>query len=219
MKLYRAIHSFELPAGEPPKWVHLLPLGSFFSGRDGRGPYILKDIQAAQAVIETTMGYQGNADMPIDYDHQLIWTRENGKPAPASGWIKELQARADGVWGRVEWTPRAAELLRNREYRYLSPVFMHTQDGTITRLSFAALSNIPNLELTALASQLAGDKVVTVERGCFRFANAGDVTLGQVGDPAYAVDDQTVSADSNTNTRSQVGVIRDVDAQGVWVEI
>lgn len=60
---------------------------------------------------------------------------------------------------------------------------------------------------------------VPVRRGCFRFANAGDVTLANWGDPAYAVDDQTVSASSNTNTRSQVGVIRDVDAQGVWVEI
>lgn len=66
---------------------------------------------------------------------------------------------------------------------------------------------------------LAGAKTVAVERGCFRFTNAGDVTLGHVGDAAYAVDDQTVSADSNTNTRSQVGVIRDVDSLGVWVEI
>lgn len=59
---------------------------------------------------------------------------------------------------------------------------------------------------------------VPVERGCFSYANAGDITLANVGSPAYAVDDQTVSSSSNTNTRSQVGVIRDVDAQGVWVE-
>jgi len=64
---------------------------------------------------------------------------------------------------------------------------------------------------------LAGAKKVEVERGCFRFANAGDVTLGHVGDDAYAVDDQTVSADSNSNTRSKVGRIEDVDSLGVWV--
>lgn len=65
----------------------------------------------------------------------------------------------------------------------------------------------------------AGDVSVEVERGTFRWSNAGDVTLAHVGSPAYAVDDQTISASSATNTRSAVGTIRDVDAQGVWVEI
>lgn len=65
----------------------------------------------------------------------------------------------------------------------------------------------------------AGAAFVATERGCFRFANAGDVTLAHVGLPAYAVDDQTVSASSNSSTRSQAGVIDDVDAQGVWVNI
>lgn len=163
-KLFRAAHSVLLPLGEPPEWVHLLPLRASFQGRDGRGPYSLPDVQAAQAVIDATVAYQAGADLPIDYDHQLLWSRENGQPAPASGWIKQLEARADGLWGRVEWTPRAAEGLRHREYRYLSPVFMHAQDGFVTRLCFAALSNIPNLELTALASQLPeGEPTVNLD--------------------------------------------------------
>ena len=43
-------------------------------------------------------------------------------------------------------------MLAAREYRYLSPVFRHTEDGRITRLLRAALTNNPNLELTAVAS-------------------------------------------------------------------
>lgn len=154
--LFRAAHSVVLPTGNPPEWVQLLPLGASIHARDGRGPYVLPDIQAARSVIAATMAHQSGADLPIDYDHQIIWSRDNGRPAPASGWIKELEARADGIWGRVEWTAEAADLLRNKAYRYLSPVFMHTQDGTVTRLACAALTNIPNLELTALASQLPG---------------------------------------------------------------
>jgi hypothetical protein len=65
----------------------------------------------------------------------------------------------------------------------------------------------------------AGALTVPVERGCFRFANAGDVTLAHVGLPGYVVDDQTVSSSHNTNTRSQGGVIREVDVLGVWLEI
>ena len=68
----------------------------------------------------------------------------------------------------------------------------------------------------------AGDKWVKVSRGIFRFENsaAGDkITLADVGTKCFIVDDQTVAKTSGTNTRSVAGVVRDVDAQGVWVEI
>lgn len=67
----------------------------------------------------------------------------------------------------------------------------------------------------------AGAIVVRVERGLWRFANsaAGDlITLANVGASCYIVDDQTVALTSGTSTRSVAGVIRDVDAAGVWVE-
>jgi hypothetical protein len=64
----------------------------------------------------------------------------------------------------------------------------------------------------------AGDVVVVVARGCFAFANSGDITRQHIGAPAYAVDDQTVAATDGTGTRSAVGTIRDLDAHGVWVE-
>ncbi|SBW13040.1 conserved hypothetical protein [uncultured Alphaproteobacteria bacterium] len=69
------------------------------------------------------------------------------------------------------------------------------------------------------AGGAAGDVTVPLRRGVFRFANAGDVTRAHIRASAYAVDDQTVSASSATNTRSVIGTIEDVDAQGVWVRI
>jgi hypothetical protein len=64
----------------------------------------------------------------------------------------------------------------------------------------------------------AGAVSVTVERGVYRYANNGDVTRAHIGGNAYAVDDQTVAPDDGTSTRSAVGIIRDVDDAGVWVE-
>lgn len=67
----------------------------------------------------------------------------------------------------------------------------------------------------------AGDINANVERGVWRMANsaAGDqITLADYGASCYIVDDQTVAKTNGGTTRSVAGVIRDVDASGVWVE-
>lgn len=67
-----------------------------------------------------------------------------------------------------------------------------------------------------------GERKVTTRRGIFPLANsgAGDaITRADIGNPAYMVDDQTVAKTNGSGTRSVAGTIRDVDAQGVWVEV
>jgi phage I-like protein len=154
LKLARHAISLPLPPADapdgaftPPEWVHLIPAGTF-SGRDGRGPFTLD----AQAVLDAFASH--GADLPIDYDHQSLTADEKAGPVPAAGWIKELQAREDGIWARVEWTPRAADLLAHKEYRYLSPVFRYqAKDGRVVALSGAGLTHNPNLYLQAAASR------------------------------------------------------------------
>lgn len=68
----------------------------------------------------------------------------------------------------------------------------------------------------------AGALRVATRRGVYAFANsagADEITRAEIGDTAYVVDDQTVAKTSATNTRPAAGVIRDVDAAGVWVEL
>jgi len=140
-------------ASAPPQWVQLIPAGSFH-GRDGRGPYVLSD---PMAVIAATNALRMKAGIPIDYDHATDFAAPNGNPAPAAGWITEFAIRDGALWGRVEWTTRAANAIRAHEYRYLSPVFQFApSSGTITRLLRAGLTNNPNLYLTAISA--AGDE-------------------------------------------------------------
>ena len=91
-----------------PEWIELLPAGVFY-GRDGRGPFRLDD---PAAVIASTTALQMNAGLPIDYDHATDFGAPEGRPAPAAGWIRELEVRTGAVWGRVEWTARAASFDR-----------------------------------------------------------------------------------------------------------
>lgn len=68
----------------------------------------------------------------------------------------------------------------------------------------------------------SGDIKVRVRRdGWFRFGNSasGDlITIADIGNSAYIVDNQTVAKTDGSTTRSVAGKIRDVDAQGVWIE-
>lgn len=133
----------------PPAWVELLPAG-VFHGRDGRGPFHVSD---PQAVIAATTSLRMEAGIPIDYDHATDFAAPEGRPAPAAGWIRELDERQGAIWGRVDWTDRASAAIAAREYRYLSPVFQfNPDDGTVTRLLRAGLTNNPNLHLTAIAT-------------------------------------------------------------------
>lgn len=130
------------------RWIHVLPAGTVH-GRDGRGPYTIAD---PAAVIRASRERAGRRLIPVDYEHQTDLAPDNGRPAPAAGWIDALQARPDGIWGRVRWTDRAAAHLAALEYRYLSPVFTHASDGSVIALLRASLTNVPNLDqLTALA--------------------------------------------------------------------
>lgn len=68
----------------------------------------------------------------------------------------------------------------------------------------------------------AGAQSVRVRRGIFAYANStgGDaISNANIGQTAYAVDDQTLALTNGTNTRSPVGRIHHVDGDGVWVEI
>lgn len=66
----------------------------------------------------------------------------------------------------------------------------------------------------------AGAFTVEVEAGVFRYENsaaADAITLGEVGQVCYLVDDQTVAKTNGAGTRSPAGIIDDVDDTGVWV--
>lgn len=138
---------FQIPAGDVPEWVHLTPVGTF-SGVDGRGPFRLED---AAAVIADSMKA---GKLPIDENHATDTAAPEGRPSPARGWIVAMEARADGIWGKVEWTNSGRELLADKAYRGISPVLLSTKaEGRVLKVLRAALTNDPNLNLTTLHSR------------------------------------------------------------------
>ncbi len=134
--------------GTLPGWVELIPAGDLVVGRDGR-----KWINPTPDQVVTAFDSNG-ADLPIDWEHATEKKAPQGEPAPAAGWIKEMEVRDGAIWGRIEWTDKGTDDVENKRYRYLSPVFVFTrQERRIVRLTSAGLTNQPNLHLTALNSE------------------------------------------------------------------
>ena len=147
--------------GEDGKPVRLrfLPMGTF-APRDARiKGFSIVDRAHADEIVAASQAYAGQQLMPIDYDHQTVYGAIPGVggTAPAAGWVEtaSLMVEEDGIYGEVKWTPKAAQAIRDSEYRYLSPVINHDKSGRVTRLMNVGLTNSPAVDgLAKLAASL-----------------------------------------------------------------
>ena len=125
--------------------IPIFPAGTV-KGIDGRGPYHLKD---AAAII--TASVRQHVDLVIDRDHAADLAAP-GTAIKAAGWIKELVEKDGAIMARVEWTPAAAQEIKDKEYRYISPTFTFDKaTGTVRRILRATLTNTPNFDMKAVA--------------------------------------------------------------------
>lgn len=144
----RAARVMEIAEGAPD-WVQLMPAGTVETRPgDSRAPWKLLDLAG---VIRASLA--GGGELPVDFEHQTQNAPKNGQPAPAAGWIKELQARPDGIYTRVDRTERARAMIEAREYRFLSPIFDFDKKTREVRLiHMAGLTNDRALCVKALAT-------------------------------------------------------------------
>lgn len=120
-----------------PEIITVLPLGHVVSSK-GEFDVDEGSFQAMKAQIA-----QRGVDLVVDYEHQTL----KGVEAPAAGWVKELKLEDGNIVAVVEWTPRGAEYLKNKEYRYLSPVVnVRKTDNKAIGLHSLALTNTPAIE-------------------------------------------------------------------------
>ncbi len=180
----------------PPTRIELFRYGTH-DGKNGSGRYELTDRAHAEAVVAASVARLGSSEMPIDYDHQMPFGAVPGVggKAVAAGWIKQFHITDAGIDADVEWTDAASAHLKAREYRYISPYFGHEKgSGRVTRFINAALTNLPNLELRAVASQQGstGDESMIDLKKI-----AGALGLGDTADEAAiltAIDEQKAAA-------------------------
>ena len=159
--------------GAAPKMIQILPAGWV---ETAKGKFLVDDV--AMESIVAAFDVKKN-DTVIDYEHQTL----KDVIAPAAAWIKRLVNRGkEGLWGEVEWTPRALEFVRNKEYRYLSPViFARKSDCRAIRLHSCGLTNTPAIDgMNPIANK-------ETEESCMEFLK---MVAGLLGLPETATEDE-----------------------------
>jgi phage I-like protein len=155
-------------AGVVPAEIQVVPAGFH---QTPKGDFLCDEESAASVI--SAFDSQIN-DMVIDYEHQTL----TGGEAPASGWIKKLINKgSEGIWAAVEWTDKARERIANKEYKYVSPVFLkRISDNKVIRLINVALTNQPNIDgmvplinkQTAISNQRSAEETKKEEGTMFK---------------------------------------------------
>lgn len=147
----KRLGALSFPIGDSSAAIQLFPAGVFDAPRGalkGSGPWRL-DAESAQRLISSVAARIN--DVLVDYEHQSVLSSQNGKPAPAAGWIKPDSLVFDGEKGllatAVVWTGAAKDYIANDQYRYISPVFIYDGNtGTVLDLLSVALTNTPAID-------------------------------------------------------------------------
>ncbi len=122
-----------------------------------KGKFIFDDV-SARDVMSAFADY-GN-DLAIDYDHAMADPFCGPQDRIAAGWFG-LEVRDGELWAtNVTWTPRATKALADREWRYMSPWFVASDDPRrISRVLNCALTNTPATKhLTPIAASQSANE-------------------------------------------------------------
>lgn len=123
-------------------WIQAMPLGKYEHPIYGKIHITPERVQQFAQNVKANVRGQ---DLDIDYDHKDY-------SGEASGWVRDAEARSNGLWIAVEWTRKAYDQIKSKAYRYFSPEFTDTWTHPKTGVKYSdvlfggALTNRPFLK-------------------------------------------------------------------------
>lgn len=108
------LSTYTLAEGETGSWIHALPVGSYNHPVFGALNITPERVQRFASNVKNKVR---GIDLSINSMHG-----DNGD-GPAKGWVKDADARQDGVWLFVEWTKDTIQEIKEKKWRYFSAEF------------------------------------------------------------------------------------------------
>lgn len=122
---------------ESPKELKVF---SFGENVTSKGTFIMSESDAES--IMKAWKEQGNK-LNFDYNHSQLSELANPESQISAGTF-DLELRESGLYAtNIEWTDKADQLILHKEYLYISPAFLISEDNHISELINVALTNIP----------------------------------------------------------------------------
>lgn len=137
--------------GTTSERVQLAKVGEYKHEVYGEFSITLEDLEAMKTNFDSNVRKQeleGKPVLPFDYSH------DSG--AKSAGWIVALDVDVDAkgvdsIFAKVNWTPKAAEAIRDNEFKFVSPDIVKNYTDKETGQKYrivllgAALTNVPFL--------------------------------------------------------------------------
>ena len=140
--------------------VMITPIGEFTGSTvDGKPIKEIVDEESVKTMAQQT------EEVLLDRDHASM--RTNDRDSSAAGWISGFKAVVNlgdmsGLYAIVKWTSEGIRLVKDRIYRFLSPVFELDANGRAIRLVNVGLTNRPALKMMPILNNESNDNTISI---------------------------------------------------------
>ena len=124
--------------------VNVSPVGIFY-GSDAEGNAVSENLTEESLQRLADQLNSSNQQILVDADHASCRTGIE-RDTSACGWLEKFFVKPlKGLWAKLKLTNKGRDLVENRVYRFLSPVFKLDDNGEPIQLNSVAMTNCPAL--------------------------------------------------------------------------
>ena len=124
--------------------VNVSPVGIFY-GSDAEGNAISENLTEESLQRLADQLNASNQQILVDADHASCRPGIE-KDTSACGWLEKFFVKPlKGLWAKLKLTNKGRDLVENKVYRFLSPVFKLDDNGQPIQLNSVAMTNCPAL--------------------------------------------------------------------------
>ena len=152
----------------PPEWIKLTPKGAAKT-RDGRTFTFDPARLAARFKAD-------GVDIAVDLNHSTVLLGGKGEKPDIMGYVKAVEARDDGVWGRIDWLDPIDAKKQIRSHRYVSPSIHPDEHGDVKWLHSIGLVPAPALGNMGALAHAHPQQDVTMKKIAQALGLADDAT-------------------------------------------
>ena len=131
--------------------IQIFKTGEFFNTDYGDFEITAKDLENIEQNFSEGKRPKAPTEMVVDYEHD---SAHRVGPSPAAGWVRNVFRKGRNLlFATVEWTKKAAEMIKNGEYKFVSPEYHYnyvdkeTKEKLGPTLLAVALTNRPFLKV------------------------------------------------------------------------